>query len=151
MGLQNLLCQGLDLLQLFAQNRVIVASLGGGASRGDIECLLYFGGDILIGGHEWVSYTVDGGNSPIMRDVRLRNLSTPQTAKLRQSPERGRMRPQGGPSGGYRALFSFRQAVVWAKQQRLAKISERKSMFVIDRAERQRHPRGKAAIALGAA
>jgi hypothetical protein len=46
--------------------------------------------------------------------------------------------------------FSFRQAVAWAKQRRLAKVNEWKPMFVVDRAKRQRCPRGKAAIALGA-
>jgi len=61
------------------------------------------------------------------------------------------MCPNGCPAGGYRALFSFRQAVAWAKQQRLAELNEWKSMFVIDRVKRQHRPRGKAAIALGAA
>ena len=61
------------------------------------------------------------------------------------------MGPKGCHVGGTVRFFSFRQAVAWAKQQRLAEVKEWKSMFVIDRAKRQHRPRGKAAIALGAA
>jgi hypothetical protein len=46
-------------------------------------------------------------------------------------------------------FFSFRQAVAWAKQQRVAEVNEWKSMFVSVRAKRQHRPRGKAAIAFG--
>ena len=34
------------------------------------------------------------------------------------------MCPKGCPFGGYRVLFSFRQADAWAKQRRLAKVNE---------------------------
>jgi len=51
----------------------------------------------------------------------------------------------------YLLAFTIRQAVAWAKQRRLAKVNECKPMLVIDRAKRQRRPRGKAAITLGAA
>jgi hypothetical protein len=46
--------------------------------------------------------------------------------------------------------FCFRQAVAWAKQQRLAEVNAWKVIFAIDRAKRQHRPRGKAAMALGA-
>jgi hypothetical protein len=59
------------------------------------------------------------------------------------------MCPKGCSTGGYRALFSFRQAVAWAKQQRVAEVNKWKSMFVSVRAKRQHRPRGKAAIAFG--
>jgi hypothetical protein len=45
--------------------------------------------------------------------------------------------------------FTIRQAVAWAKQQRVAEVNEWKSMFVSDRAKWQHRPRGKAAIAFG--
>jgi hypothetical protein len=59
------------------------------------------------------------------------------------------MGPKGCHVGGTVRFFSFRQAVAWAKQQRVAEVNEWKSMFVSVRAKRQHRPRGKAAIAFG--
>ena len=51
----------------------------------------------------------------------------------------------------YLLAFTIRQAVAWAKVRRLPEVNEWKPMLVIDRDKRQQRPRGKAAIALGAA
>jgi hypothetical protein len=59
------------------------------------------------------------------------------------------MGPKGCHAGGTVRFFSFRRAVAWAKQQRVAEVDEWKSMSVSYRARRQHRLRGKAAIAFG--
>jgi hypothetical protein len=59
------------------------------------------------------------------------------------------MGPKGCHAGGTARFFSFRQAVAWAKQQRVAEVYEWTPMVVSDRAKRQHRPRGKAAIVFG--